>query len=230
MLRTGLKVSVLAIIVMIAISLFAYYQLPAGESFPIHFNAKGEPDGYGTRSDLIIIFIIFILTSVFTFGLLAALPKLMPEDSGLEKSAKAYVAIWIGVAVFMCVILAGVAFTLVEASKGVLTIDPIFRVVTAALAGLMLIMGNYFPKIQPNAGGMFGFNTAWTLKSVTSWTRTHRRMGGLYAIAGIFSLVAAFTLPALWGVAIVVTLLLGVTAYGALYSYQVWKGAEDKID
>lgn len=47
------------LIILIAIPLFYYNQLP--ESIPTHFNAAGEPDGYGGRASL------FLLPATGTF-------------------------------------------------------------------------------------------------------------------------------------------------------------------
>jgi uncharacterized membrane protein len=66
-------IALLFLIILIAIPLFLYNKLP--ESIPIHFNAAGQPDGFGGRHSLFILpvtaFFIYIL---LTF--LAAFPHI----------------------------------------------------------------------------------------------------------------------------------------------------------
>src|SRR5687767_10938308 len=69
----------------VVFSLAFYSRLP--DPMPIHWNASGEVDGYGSRA-----FGTFVLPVVmlFLWGLLLVLPKLDPRGANIEKFRETY--------------------------------------------------------------------------------------------------------------------------------------------
>ncbi|HET9370502.1 MAG TPA: SdpI family protein [Vicinamibacterales bacterium] len=86
---------------------------------------------------------------------------------------------------------------------------------------LMVIIGNYAPKIQSN--WFFGIRTPWTLTSEESWRRTHRLAGWLFVTGGTVVLLTAFSHPDAARRTIFLTLIPTIVI-STVYSYLVWRG------
>jgi uncharacterized membrane protein len=86
---------------------------------------------------------------------------------------------------------------------------------------LMIVIGNYAPKIQSN--WFFGIRTPWTLTSEESWRRTHRLAGWLFVAGGAVVLITALSRPDAARQTIFLTLVPSI-AIATAYSYLVWRG------
>ncbi|MEO1642875.1 MAG: SdpI family protein [Pseudomonadota bacterium] len=228
--RNGIIASALAIMVMVGVAFWVWMSLPAGEQIPVHWNAAGEPDRWGTKSEAMISHYIVIGVSVFTSSLLAFLPKIDPRKANLEKSAKVYGISWIATMVLLASISIGSGWLKVssidaapDAEVGAI---PFVRFVIAGTALLFLILGNYLPKTRPN--WFLGIRTPWTLSSNQAWEKTHRLGGRLFMIVGVVGLVAAFLLNGLALALIVPIMAVSSALVCAVYSYFAWRNADDK--
>ena len=149
------------------------------------------------------------------------IPRFEPRRANLERSGKAYGAVWIAVVT----LLGGFHVLAVAAALGADL--EISRLVLIGTGLLFVVIGNYLPKVRPNY--LMGIRTPWTLASDLSWTRTHRLGGRLFVIEGLVLAVLGLldVGPELLAVTIIgaiVVLLVVVSAY----SYQVWKVDPEK--
>ena len=117
------------------------------------------------------------VTTIAIAALLAVIPRFEPRRANLERSGKAYGAIWITVVT----LLGGVHVLTVAAALGADL--EISRLVLIGTGLLFVVIGNYLPKVRPNY--LMGIRTPWTLASDLSWTRTHRLGGRLFVIEGL---------------------------------------------
>jgi len=101
------------------------------------------------------------------------------------------------------------------------------RLVIAASAGMFILVGNYMPKTRANF--FFGIRTPWTLTSDTSWEKTHRLGGRMFMLAGLIGGVSAFILDGVALAFILPGLLLLIIFVLFIYSYLVWRKAEDRV-
>jgi uncharacterized membrane protein len=216
--RPMILFSAAVVAAMTLLSAWAWMQLPAGAQVPIHWGLDGRIDAYAPKE--IGLFLWPILATALA-AVLAVIPRFEPRRANLERSSKAYGAVWVAVVT----LLGGLHLLFVAAALG--TDVDISRVVLIGIGFLFLVIGNYLPKVRPNY--LMGIRTPWTLASDLSWTRTHRLGGRLFVIEGL--VLAALGLldvgPELSAVTIigaVVVLLVIVSAY----SYQVWKADPEK--
>ena len=79
---------------MTVLSAWAWTQLPAGAQVPIHWGIDGRVDGYAPKE---LGLFMLPLTAAGIAGLLAVIPRFEPRRANLERSGKAYAAIWIAV-------------------------------------------------------------------------------------------------------------------------------------
>ena len=205
--------SAAVIAVMLAMAAWAWVQLPAGADVPIHWGADGTVNGTAPKT---IGLLLLPLLATGVAIVLAFLPRFEPRRANLERSGKAYGAVWVAV----LLLLAGIQALVVATALGA-TVD-ISRLTLFGIGLLYLVIGNYLPKVRPNY--MMGIRTPWTLTSDLAWAKTHRIGGRLFVLEGLVFIamgIVGVSPEALLVVLIAGIVLLLVVLFA--YSYQVWK-------
>jgi uncharacterized membrane protein len=217
-LRPMITVSLAAIALMLLAGAWAWLSLPPGAQVPIHWGVDGQPDGYADKTVG-----LFLLpgVAVGVVLLFVAIPRIEPRRANLERSGKAYGAMWIGVMVLLGALqLLAVAFAM----------GATFDLTDLALIGtgaLFVVIGNYLPKVRPNY--LVGIRTPWTLTSDLAWARTHRVGGRLFVIEGVaFAALGVIGVPGEWLVAAIIAAVAVLLVVAFAYSYVVWKSDPDR--
>ena len=210
-LKTTWLISALVIVLMVGLSAWAWVQLPADASLPVHWNAAGEADRYGGKAEALLLLPAVTIGVLLLFTLIRYID---PLRANIERSGQAYRAVLLGVLFFMAVLHTGAVLSALGYPINV-------GLLAAPAVGLMfVIMGNYMGKIRRNY--MFGVRTPWTLASDLAWNKTHRITGKLFVLSGLLTIgatllgstVAFFTMMAT---------ILGTVIFAMVYSYLVWK-------
>ncbi|MFN8441811.1 MAG: SdpI family protein [Caldilineaceae bacterium] len=194
-----LRISVLVVLIMFAFSAWAWFQLPADASVPVHWGINGQANGYGGKAEGLLLMptITLALSVLFYF-----LPRLDPKGENILRSGSAYRALWIVLLIFFL----GMHTVTTLIALGVnLQIN---QFILPAISVLMIVMGNYMGKVRQNY--MMGIRTPWTLANEEVWNKTHRLGGRLFVISGILSLLASLFGP-----------LIGLIVFGASMSISV---------
>lgn len=210
--RAAIVFSLVMLASTVAAAVWTCYQLPPGARVPMHWNAAGKIDGYGSRGSL------FILPGAILFLtlLLTGLPFIEPRKFNLRASARAYNAVWMSVVGLEAVIQSVMIMTLFGWHVSM------NRVAIGGTGVLFVILGNYLGKVRSNF--FFGVRTPWTLSSELSWNKTHRLAGRLFVLAGVAAVLAAALLAASQVLVFVLIGLLTVAAaIPIIYSYFVWR-------
>ena len=197
---------------MLVFSAAVYSRLP--DPMVIHWNAAGEPDGYGSR-----LFGTFLLPAVilFVWGLLLVIPKVDPRRANIEQFRDAYDMLIIAVV--------GVTCLLQIAILGSALGWPIQvgRLVPIAIGGLFIVLGVLLPRFRSNF--FLGIRTPWTLSSETVWARTHRVGGVVMSAVGLLLVIAGIMgTPSWFYVAIGGAMALVV--FVLIYSYVAWRAEQ----
>lgn len=203
---------------MVLVGAIAWLQLPADAQVPIHWGADGQPDDWTGKT--VGLFLLPLIAGGVVL-LFAAIPRIEPRRTNLERSATAYGAIWIGV----LLLLGGMQLLAVSSAMGA-QFD-MTRIVFVATGALFIVIGNYLPKVRPNY--MVGIRTPWTLSSDVAWTKTHRIGGRLFVIEGV--VMTLLGLLGVSGMALAGAIIGGVVVLLVVtfaYSYQVWKADPEK--
>ena len=210
--RTAWLVSAIAIAAMLAMSFWAWSQVPAGTEVPVHWNANGEVDRYGSIWEGIL---LMPAVSIGLVALLTFIPRLEPRKGNLMQSQKAYLAVWYAVIAFMTGIHGTIIFSTLGYQVNIITF------ISLAMGLLFIVLGNFMGKVRSNF--IFGVRTPWTLSSELSWNKTHRLAGKLFIAYGLITIVAGFFLSIeLWlGVTMGLVFLKLIVVMG--YSYVVWR-------
>ncbi len=210
--RPYLITAALVVVGMLAVSAWAWPQIPDGAQVPIHWGIDGRANGWAPKWQGL------LLLPAMTGGIalvLAFAPRVDPRSGNIQRSATAYWAIAVAALVLMAVI--HVAAVLAATGRSV----NIGLIVSLAVGGLFVVVGNFLGKTR--SSWIFGIRTPWTLSSELAWTRTHRLGGYLFMLLGVAVIAAALLAPGgvpafllLGGVVVLVPLLFA-------YSYLVWR-------
>lgn len=198
---------------MLVLGAWAWIQLPADAQVPIHWGPDGQVDGYASKTVGLFLLPLIMTGVAVVFW---ALPFIEPRRANLEKSRKAYGAIWIAVVVLMA------AFDVVAVTTALGAALDMTLIVFVASGVVFIVIGNYLPKVRSNY--LMGICTPWTLTSELSWTRTHRVGGRLFVLEGIvFILVGLLRPPPAVLVAALIGGIVVMLVFVLAYSYVVWK-------
>jgi uncharacterized membrane protein len=199
-------------VAMLAVSSWAWGQIPDGAHVPIHWGIDGQPNGWAPKP-----FALFglPLLSVGLALLLAFAPRVDPRYANLRRSATAYWAIAYAALGLLAVV--HVAAVLIATGRNL----NIGLIVSVAIGVLFVIIGNFLGKTR--SSWIFGIRTPWTLSSERSWTRTHRLGGYLFVALGVLVVVVALIGPAWLDVAVLLGGVAVVVLTLTVYSYLVWR-------
>lgn len=190
-------------------SILLYSKLP--EQMPMHWNAAGEIDRYGSRLEGA--FLMPLLNAGILL-LLIWLPALDPRRKSYEKFESFYKIIqWV-----MVIFFTGVHVLILFSAMGYQISIGLF--VKLGIGILFMILGNYMGKVRSN--WFVGIKNPWTLENEEVWVRTHRMAGPLMFWAGVVIFLMAFVdnYISLW-VVIIVSMALALVPN--IYSYILYR-------
>lgn len=166
--------------IMTGISIYAFNAFP---DLPARLPMTIAGGPFTDRHAALILF-IFPLVAILlaaAFALVAAVPLLR---DGLERSAFPYLVIGHGlvatVLALHLMLIAGAAGFPVDIARGCII----------ASGALLVLVGNYLPKIRYNL--VIGVRTPWTLADERVWDRAHRMIGLGLLIAGIIAMLGGW--------------------------------------
>ncbi len=200
------------VVAMLAVSAWAWPQIPDGASIPVHWDANGVADGYGPKW-LGLLGIPAVALGIV--ALLAVLPRIEPRRRNLERSSTAYLATGIAVIGFLAVLH---LFAVLAAMGNETDITAVALIGTGVL---FMVIGNFLGKTR--SSWFFGIRTPWTLSSDLSWARTHRMGRWVFVASGAAIIVTTILfggMAAVW--VMLATLGTGIAAT-FVYSYLVWR-------
>jgi len=174
-----------------------------------HWGADGAADGQGSKA--MAIFLpggILLLVHLFAL-MLTGLDKNIHTQT---KKAQAII-FWIVpcLNLFVYGLLYGVALGM-EMN--------VFRFLPAFLGLLLLIMGNYMPKVKQNS--TLGVKISWTLQNEENWVKTHRFTGKVWFAGGLVMIAATF-LPINWQLWVLPAIFVLMIALPFICSYRIYR-------
>lgn len=158
----------------LSVTFISYPYLP--EKIAIHWNYKGVPNDYRTKS-----FGLFLLPGIMIifYFLTMILPKIDPKKSNFQRFQGSYFKIMNGILLFLFL------FQVVQITSSLGMVNP--KYIVPELVGLLFIfIGNLSPKFKPNY--FVGIRTPWTLSNEDVWKKTHRFGGKVFVITGLLLL------------------------------------------
>ena len=188
----------------------------APDTLPVHYNARGEIDGWGSKYT----YLLFPLLTAF-MGVFMGLTARYEGKQGRQDNANVVAGTGVGVMVLFDALW---AFFLVKGLKGTdLTVgsDLGAKTLFLLLAASLIPAGNFMPKARRNS--LFGLRTKWSMADDVCWQKSQRIGGYLMMAAGILGIVLVALLPVQWGVFAFLGLILGDAVVSTVATYRIWK-------
>jgi len=159
---------------------WVYSSLP--DQIPIHWNFRGEVDGYGGKWTL-------FLFPVMMAGMLVLfyfLPALSPKHFEVDTFRSTYLYIMVLCTGFFAYSHGVILYV----THQTVAKEATFDIGRAFIAGLFLflgLMGNVIGKVRKNF--YIGVRVPWTLASDRVWNDTHRLAAWVWVVAGVIGFV-----------------------------------------
>lgn len=133
-------------------------------------------------------FILFLLpaTTALVGLIFAVLPTIARMQGALSRSTLAYMLVWHGVLATL------LALHLILLASVMSTGIDIVRACVVVSGALLVVVGNYLPKIRFNP--VFGVRTPWTVRDERVWDRSHRVVGAWLVMAGVIAFLGGWLL------------------------------------
>ena len=173
------------------------------EQIPVHWGLSGEPDRYGSRAVFVFLFPLLMLALHF-FACHA------PKKAKNRSAAAEAILFWLVPA--LSVFISAMVYIQTLAPD-----FPVMRILPIFLGLLFLCIGNILPKCPYSR--TTGIRLPWTLASEKNWFATHRFAGRIWMIGGFLMLFCPL-LPAAAIPPVMLTLLIGLLALTAFYSWR----------
>ena len=186
---------------------YIWSRLP--ESVPMHWNASGEIDDYGNKSELLFVLLLLVGLPYLIF---LVIPRIDPKQK-LQKMGNKLNNLRFILTMFMSAL---AIFILYSVQHETSNSGFMFSIIGLLFA----FLGNYFKTLKPNY--FIGIRTPWTLESEEVWKKTHLLGGKMWFIGGLL-MAMTFVLPNPLNLYV----FLGITAIISLipiiYSYLEFK-------
>ena len=210
MTRACFPIAALLVAAALASVLIFAPQLP--ETVPIHWNLRGEVDGYGPP---------YLLPAIM--GGLLVLFRLLPWLSPKQFEIDAFRSTYERILLLVIGLLGYVHGLLLLTYLGV-TLE-IGRWLVGGIFLMFALLGNLLGKVRRNF--YLGVRTPWTIASERVWNDTHRLAAWLFVGAGVAGVLAAAAGLPLW---IPWLLIPPVAIIPVVYSLVLYKRLERRGD
>lgn len=206
-LRKELPYILIALIPFIYLA-FIWNNLP--DTVPMHWNGKGEIDGYGSKNEL---WGLTAMLSGLGYFLFLIIPKIDPKGK-LDKMGNKLNNLRLMMALFMSALSMFIIYSVQQVeSKPTL----IFALIGLLFAGL----GNYFKTIKPNY--FIGIKTPWTLENEEVWKKTHLFGGKLWFAGGLLIFILSLIIPNIYSFYVLMSVTVIISIIPIIYSYLEFK-------
>lgn len=187
------------------------------ELLPVHWNASGQADDWGTR-ELVggVLIGLALLTLLLGGGMGVASRR---TDDPARARALRYAQ--------LVVILSLPLVSLLAASASLPGTTDIGGAVPMALMSFVfLLIGAFLGRVGPNP--FVGVRTPWAYKSRLAWERSNRLAGRLFFIIGLAGLLTAPFASRPLGLYLLLTAIVVAALWSVVESWRVWRTDPDR--
>lgn len=180
------------------------------DEIPVHWNYKGEPDAYGSKT-----WGLFILpvTNLFIYGLFKLLPFIDPkkENYALFTGKRRTIQFLLHAFLTTLFFITSLISLGIEVNLN--------KVIILGVILLLMGIGNYMSNIRQNY--FMGVRTPWTLANEEVWRETHRFTAKLWVVASFAALFGFISglLPD-W---FIIVYFIFITVIPIAYSYIIYR-------
>lgn len=210
------------------------FVLPNDAVVPVHFDINGNPDRFGSKYEMLIMPLIFIVTVVLMDCLIKKYKNQSEHEIDEKKKAEflsnANVINITGgiISIFLFAITTMTYYIVYSTTFPNLGLPEISVInVIGVLLGLLFIsLANYMPKTRKNKN--IGLKLPWTWYNDTTWAKSNRFASCVMIIAGAISIIASLLINgALAGIIMMISVFSGIVLM-TVYAYIVYRNERKK--
>ncbi len=181
----------------------------------MHFDSSGQPDRYGSKTELLIMIIILSVMSIVMYFVLANIYKIDPKKYAAENKDRLRRMGFI-ISVFMSALSCFIIY-ITKQENVAIGMNYIF----AGIALLFSFLGNYMHNMKPNY--FAGIRVPWTLNNEENWRRTHLLAGKLWFAGGFIIALLCLLLPDKIALIAFFISTAALVLIPVVYSYMLYK-------
>jgi uncharacterized membrane protein len=178
----------------------------------IHWNAHGEPNGWGGKSAVL----LGPAISIGVYLLLLFIGQIDPKRMRRPTPDPGFTRVRVVVSIVLFAVSMFVVYANVPGHPPVES-----RWLNGGILLVVAMLGNVMINLKPS--WFVGIRTPWTLSNDDVWRRTHRLGGRLWFWIGIAGFPAALLLDYAWVMPVLYTLVGGSAAVAVLYSFAIFR-------
>ncbi|MDQ3124934.1 MAG: SdpI family protein [Pseudomonadota bacterium] len=187
------------------------------ELLPIHYNAAGQADDWGSR-ELLGGGLVGLALLTLLMGGGMALAAGRTEDPARRRALRC---------AQLVVVLSIPLVTLLIASASLSGVTDISGALSVALMSVViLLIGAFLGRVGPNP--FVGVRTPWAYKSRLSWERSNRLAGRLFFVIGLAGLLTAPFAPRPLGLYAILAAIGVAAVLSIVESWRVWRTDPDR--
>jgi uncharacterized membrane protein len=208
-------VTLLLIASAVGVSAWLYPSLP--QQIPIHWNIRGEIDGYGNKSWALFLLPAMMVPLPLLFYFL---PALSPKHFEVDSFRSTYLYIMVLTTALLAYFNALTLYAVWKHSQGTGDFD-LTRPMIAGMFLFFALLGNVMGKIRKNF--YIGVRLPWTLASDRVWNDTHRLAAWVMVASGLVGFVLTVS-----GLSLILALVvcIGSMLIPMVYSFFHYKALE----
>jgi uncharacterized membrane protein len=185
------------------------------DTVAMHFDWKGNPDRYGSKTEMIVMIGVLTLVNCLVYLLLTNIYKIDPKRYAVENKERLY-KIAFAVAAFISAVCCLFVYSTINGH-----LEFSLSLILSATGLLFAIIGNYMPNLKPNY--FAGLRMPWTLENPDNWRKTHALAGKCWFAGGLLIAVVCLFLPVIPAIVVFAIVLLVITIIPCVYSYRLYK-------
>ena len=215
---------IIAILALVITAIFLQY-LP--DSVPMHYNAEGAIDRWGSKYENLVFPAIILVFALFWNLLISHFEKKAQTAENSKQSAEANsnakVTKIAGICVTVLFTAMQSAFLINERKAASPTPGDgadMMKTVCVLIGAALIVLGNYMPKAKNN--GAIGFRTKWSRYNDVTWAKTNRFGAIALIAAGLAAVVTAVFAKGPLALALTLAYLLAAAVVTLAYSHGVY--------
>lgn len=170
---------------------------------PVHYNAAGVIDRFGSKYEYLIFPGFSILITLLYCLLLVYMRK--KNAPQLEQQVLLYTAIFTTFLFDVLGLFFGILAMRNPDASGEIHPDSLWKLTNVGTGILLMLAGNLMPKARRNS--LFGLRTKWSMANDRVWQKSQRFGGFSAVICGLILTILAVVLPGRWNMGMMITVL-----------------------
>ena len=198
------------------------------DKVPMHYNASGEIDRYGSRYEnyifpvMILIFNIFWVVFISFFRKKALKAEQEKERKEVQSSITVLGYAAVGTTIMFLIMQCVFLMMAVSASEGQQRAEFDINIIcNSMLAFLMVFLGNILPKTKRNS--VVGVRTVWSMDNDTTWELSNRFGGKAMIVSGLLILIESFIIKGFASTMVELAIIIAMGVAMMVYSSNVYK-------